>query len=142
MAKKKVEDEVMDNQQEIAPAPAKEKAPTKAELSQLEADAFVGDEQVFYGDGPFPVLSRAAAIILGFGRYNTGEPCIAGHDSPRKTKTSACLACARAKLRERHKRRIKDDADYKAKFAQKAKDRRTRKKAEAVTTAPPAPAAE
>jgi len=110
----------------------KEKKPTKAELSRAEATAFTAanpeGEKVFYGDGPFPVLSRAAAIILGFSRYNTGEPCLAGHDSPRKTKTSTCLACARLKLRDRHKRRIKEDADYKAKFAQKAKDRRLRNK--------------
>ncbi|KGO33482.1 hypothetical protein JT06_14230, partial [Desulfobulbus sp. Tol-SR] len=115
---------------ETAPAPVKkEGAPTKAELSQKEADAVDFTQDVFYGEGPWPKLSRAAAILLGFSRYYTGEPCINGHDAPRKTKTSACLTCSHEKLRERHKRRIKEDAEYKAKFAAKGKARRLRKKA-------------
>lgn len=115
----------------------KPKAPTKAELSKQEADAVDWDEKVYFGEGPYPKISRAAALIKGFSRYYTGEPCQNGHDAPRKTKTSTCLACARIKLRERHKNRLKNDPDYKAKFAQKAKDRRLAKK-EAKASSPTA----
>lgn len=120
---------------ETAPAPVKkEKAPTKAELSQKEADAVDFTQDVFYGPGPYPKLSRAAAVLLGFSRYYTGEECIKGHDAPRKTKSSACLTCSHEKLRERHKRRISEDAEYKAKFAAKGKARRLRKKADRPVT--------
>jgi hypothetical protein len=127
---------------ETAPPVKKEKAPTKAELSQKEADAVDFTQDIFYGPGPWPKLSRAAAILLGFSRYYTGEPCINGHDAPRKTKTSACLTCSHEKLRERHKRRIKEDAEYKAKFAAKGKARRLRKKAERPVTVAEEPVAE
>lgn len=124
--------EVDTTKAEVAEKPAK--TPTKAELAKVEAVAFdlahpEGDT-VFFGAGPFPVISRAAAIVLGLTRYNTGTPCKEGHDSPRKVKTSACLACARLKLRDRHKRRLQDDADYKVKFAEKAKARRLARKEE------------
>lgn len=146
MAKRKedvVEVETVEEVTEVQENPApvkKEKAPTKAELSQKEADAVDFTQDVFYGPGPYPELSRAAAVLLGFSRYYTGEPCIKGHDAPRKTKTSACLTCSHEKLRERHKRRIKDDVEYKAKFAAKAKDRRLRKKADRPVTVAAEPA--
>lgn len=108
---------------------AKEKAPTKAGLTAAEVATVDWTDQEYYGAGPFRVISRAAAVILGFGRYYTGIKCKEGHDSPRKTKTSTCLACSRTKLRERHKNRIKEDVDYKARFAEKAKARRAKKTA-------------
>ena len=120
-------------------APTKVKAPTKDELAQKEADDFKaahekeGEEidAVFYDTvGPWPVLSRAAAIKLGSRRYYLGTDCPSGHDSPRKTKTCACLVCSRLRLRERHKNRLQNDSDYKAKHAEKAKARRLRKKDE------------
>lgn len=127
---------------ETAPAPVKkEKAPTKMELAQKEADAVDFTQDVFYGPGPYPKLSRAAAVLLGFSRYYTGEPCISGHDAPRKTKSSACLTCSHEKLRLRHKRRIAEDADYKANFAAKAKARRLRKKAAKPVTVEATPEA-
>lgn len=120
-------------------APTKVKAPTKDELAQKEADDFKeahekeGEEidAVFYNtEGPWPLLSRAAAIKLGSRRYYLGTDCPSGHDSPRKTKTCACLVCSRLRLRERHKNRLQNDSDYKAKHAEKAKARRMRKKDE------------
>ncbi len=121
------------------PVEAKPKAPTKDELTQQEADAFKAEhgkegediDAIFYDtQGPWPLLSRAAAIKLGSRRYYLGTPCPKEHDSPRKTKTCACLECSRLRLRERHKDRLKNDADYKAKHAEKAKARRVRKKDE------------
>lgn len=106
----------------------KTKAPTKAELAQKEADAVDFSDEAMQGPGPWPKLSRAAAVILGFSRYYTGEVCQNGHDSTRKTKTSTCVACSRVKLRDRHKRRMQEDADYRAAFNAKAKAKRAAKK--------------
>ena len=145
-AKKKIEEEVKDTNETVATetaettaVPAKPKAPTKDELAQKEADEFKAAHEkegeqidaVFYNtEGPWPLLSRAAAIKLGSRRYYLGTDCPSGHDSPRKTKTCACLVCSRLRLRERHKNRLKNDPDYKAKHAEKAKARRVRKKDE------------
>ena len=136
-----VEQEVVETAEtEAIPKVKKEKPPTKAQLAKAEADAVNFTQEVYYdAEGPWPLLSRAAAILLGFSRYYTGVRCINDHDAPRKTKSSACLVCSHEKLRERHKRRLKEDVDYKAKFAQKAKDRRLAKKAaRPVTVAPEA----
>lgn len=102
----------------------------KSEAVQAEADAVDFTDEVYYDTTAetWPVLSRAAALILGFRRYYLGTPCIKGHNSPRKTKTSTCLVCAREKLRERHKRRMQEDDDYRAKHNEKAKARRLRAK--------------
>jgi hypothetical protein len=128
MAKKT---DIEENLVEENVAPVKEvkpKPPTKAELSQKEADAVDFTQDQLYGDGPWPVISRAAAVILGFSRYYTGEICKNGHDAPRKTKTSTCTACGRMKLRDRHKKKMQEDADYRAKFNEKAKAKRLAKK--------------
>lgn len=134
------ETSVVDETVTAAPAnPVKEKKPKKSDLAQQEADAAKESgltNEVYYGPGPWPKLSRMAATILGFTRYYTGEPCANGHDAPRKTKTASCLTCSHNKLRERHKSRMKDDIEYKKKFAAKAKARRLSKK-KPVTVEPP-----
>jgi hypothetical protein len=101
---------------------------TKAELAQNEADNFEGTDESFFGAGPFPILSRAAAVILGNSRYFTGSPCKNGHMSPRKVKSSVCIECARINLRARTKERLANDPDFKAARAAKSKARRLAKK--------------
>lgn len=135
--------------QEVTEAPVKkEKAPTKAELAQKEADAVDFVDDIYFPkmnpDGTYipleteglPTISRAAAMILGFRRYFTGEPCVNGHISPRKVKTSTCVACTREKLKARTARKRQEDPEFAAAAKEKAKARRLRKKAaKAETTA-------
>jgi hypothetical protein len=110
---------------------ANETKVTKAEkgaMAQNEADNFEGSEESFFDNGPFPILSRAAAIILGHTRYYTGSPCKNGHFSPRKVKSSTCVECSRIKLRARTKERLANDPNFKAAQSAKAKARRLAKK--------------
>ena len=147
MAKKKEKagvtinsDEVVDGSEgamekaeaETTASPTKKE--TKASMVEAEADGVKFKDDVYYesDEKSWPVLSRAAAILLGFRRYYLGTECVNGHISPRKTKTSTCLVCARERLRERHKKRMQDDPDYRVKHNVKAKERRTRKKGESV----------
>lgn len=140
MAKKKlesIEEEIMgveeNLEEEVADPSPKEKKVTKAEQVAQEVAAIEFTDAIFYGEGPWPLLSRAAAIEAGMTRYYTGVPCQNGHDAPRKTKSAACLVCARIRLRERHKTRMQNDADYRAKHNEKAKARRAAKKSVAAT---------
>lgn len=38
--------------------------------------------------------SRVAALLVGFGKYFTGSPCVRGHISPRYVKKRKCVRCA------------------------------------------------
>jgi len=89
--------------------PKKEKKPTKAELTAAEAEAFEGKDTDFFKvqdeetkkwayPGPLPVLSRAAAVSLGFKRFYTGVPCKNNHDCPRKVK-GGCVECGHERLK-------------------------------------------
>lgn len=136
MAKKDKTTEPVETDQSTVEAPAetpvketKPKEPTKAELAQKEANAVDFSDEALYGDGPWPKISRAAAVLLGFRRYYTGEVCKNGHDAPRKTKTSTCTACGRMKLRDRHKRKMQEDPNYRSAFNAKAKVKRAAKSA-------------
>lgn len=112
-------------------AEKKEKKMSKKEMAQQEADAVEFTDEVYYDTKAesYPKLSRAAAVILGFRRYYTGESCVNGHDAPRKTKSAGCIVCTREKVAARRKERMANDPEYREVQLAKAKARRQAKKA-------------
>lgn len=48
------------------------------------------------------VISRSEAKAVGLKHYFTGQPCPAGHISPRFTSVGTCVACGRAKALAKH----------------------------------------
>jgi hypothetical protein len=80
------------------------------------------------------ITSRATAKLLGLKRYFTGEPCIYGHVSERRTHNGVCIACeALPKNRQRaivnannakDRNRKKDHEGFKSYQARLARERR------------------
>lgn len=66
-----------------------------------------------------PVVTREEAIEIGTNRYFTGIECQNGHMAERKVKGYVCTVCARIRQKARHKKRLEEDPDYKAKIAAK-----------------------
>lgn len=48
--------------------------------------------------------TRQAAAKAGDLQYDTGEPCIHGHHSPRYTRTGACVECTKKRAKEYHQK--------------------------------------
>ena len=62
------------------------------------------------------VIYRETAIAKGLNRFFTGKPCRYGHKHERKVSGYICVMCARERQKERHKRLMKDDPEYRRRF--------------------------
>lgn len=70
-----------------------------------------------------PVIYKDTAIKKGLHRFFTGEQCMHGHVSERKTDSHICLICARVRQVKRHKEKMKMDAAYRKAFLAKRNTR-------------------
>lgn len=98
--------------EEVSDADVKEevkKATGLAEGTMVKCDD--GEER--------PVVTREAAAEAGVNRYFTGIACKKGHMAERKVKGYVCTTCARERQKARHKERLANDPEYKAKAAAK-----------------------
>ena len=95
----------------------KEKKATKPE-------AIPSGTMVMCDDGKErPVITREEAMEKGTNRYFTGIECQNGHMAERKVKGYVCTTCARIRQKARHKKRLAEDPEYKAKMAKKRSDK-------------------
>lgn len=58
------------------------------------------------------IISRKEAKALGLTRYFTGLPCKYGHMEERFISCGHCVACSKAKVKEKHKRRYREDPEF------------------------------
>ena len=118
-------DEVQGQEEAMYDGPEEGKPKTKKELAaerkQAKLDAMIPEgTMVMCDDGvERPVKYRETAIEEGVNRYFTGEKCKNGHMCERKVKGYVCTTCARIRQKERHKKRMAEDPEYKAKFVAK-----------------------
>lgn len=66
-----------------------------------------------------PVVTRKEAIEAESNRYFTGELCKNGHMAERKVKGYLCTTCGRNRQKERMKKRLASDPEYKKAQAEK-----------------------
>ena len=108
----------------MADATETAKKPEEVEAKPTKPEGIPSGTMVMCDDGEErPVVTRDEAIELGVNRYFTGVECQNGHMVERKVKGYVCTSCARIRQKARHKKRLAEDPDYKAKMAKKRSDK-------------------